>query len=67
MTTPLFAVIIDVAGTDEGTGVYDVTVVDRYHDDVDTVIGEKTDMRSLDEAMEFAKGAVTAFWKEPRK
>lgn len=60
-TTPLFGVIISVDGDDDtGEGIYDVQIVDRYNDFGD-VIGEKTNMRSLDEAMEFAKGAVTAF------
>jgi hypothetical protein len=63
MTTPLFSVIINVDGDDEtGCGIYEVHIVDRYHEDlVDKVIGAKTNMSSLDEAMQFAKGAVTAF------
>lgn len=61
MNTPLFDVVISVSGDDEtGTGIYTVKVIDRYHQG-DDVIGQKYDMHSLDEAMEFAKGAVTAF------
>lgn len=71
MTTPLFDVVISVSGDDEtGSGIYDVTIIDRYHETrsganwhLSDVIGQKTDLHSLDDAMEFAKGAVTAFMK----
>jgi hypothetical protein len=63
MTTSLFSVIINVDGDDEtGRAIYEVHIVDRYHEDlVDKIIGAKINMHSLDEAMQFAKGAVTAF------
>ncbi|GJJ20066.1 hypothetical protein [Mycolicibacterium mageritense] len=58
---PLFDVTIAVSGNDDtGTGIYDVTIVDRYHKRGD-IIGEKRDLTSLDDAIVFAKGAVTAF------
>lgn len=60
--TPLFDVVISVSGLHDGTGSYDVTIVDRYHPGTD-VIGQKHDMRSLDDAMAFARGAVWAFMK----
>lgn len=57
----LFAVIINVDGNDEtGCGIYDVRIVDRYSHP-GHILGEKTNLDSLDEAIEFAKGAVTAF------
>jgi hypothetical protein len=58
--TPLFDVNIHVFGTDQGTGYYTVTIFDRYHPG-ENLIGGKTGMTNLDEAIEFAKGAVTAF------
>jgi hypothetical protein len=61
MSTPLFDVVISVSGDDEtGGGIYEVTIIDRYHPEND-VIGRKECMHSLDDAIEFAKGAVTAF------
>lgn len=57
----LFAVIINVDGNDEtGCGIYDVRIVDRYSHP-GHILGEKTNLDSLNEAIEFAKGAVTAF------
>jgi len=63
---PLFDVVISVSGNDAGAGVYDVTIIDRYHGKKDDWIGRKSDMSSLDEAMEFAKGSVTAFLEGTR-
>lgn len=57
---PLFDVVIHVSGTDEGTGLYDVEIIDRYHKTAD-VIGRLTNLTSLDDAIGFAKGTVTAF------
>lgn len=59
---PLFDVVIHVSGTDEGTGLYDVEIIDRYHKTAD-VIGRVAvaDLTSLDDAIGFAKGTVTAF------
>lgn len=56
---PLFDVIISVE-SDDGAGVYKVNVVDRYHQSND-IIGHKSEMGSLDEAITFAKGVVTTF------
>ena len=58
---PLFDVTISVFRDEAtGEGVYDVLIIDRYHK-VAEQIGQKYDMSSLDEAIEFAKGGVTAF------
>jgi hypothetical protein len=57
----LFDVIISVSG-DPVTrhAFYEVTVIDKYNFPGGE-IGRKADMTSLDDAMEFAKGCVTAF------
>lgn len=61
MRRPLFDVIISVEGDDDtGAGIYSVQIVDRYHKRGD-IIGHKSGLLNLDEAMAFAKGAVTAF------
>lgn len=63
MRRPLFDVILHVEGEDEtGTGIYSVEIVDRFHKRGD-IIGHKSNLLSLDEAMAFAKGAVTEFMK----
>jgi hypothetical protein len=56
----MFTVIIDVAGTPDGRGVYAVTVIDTYHDDGGE-IGRIEDLPTLDLALTFAKGCVHAF------
>lgn len=65
MRTPLFDVVIQNAG-DAETGEMFITVqlIDRYHDgpDIGKVIGE-AECDSLDAALEWARGAVTAFMK----
>lgn len=62
MRRPLFDVVISVSGDEEsGTLTYDVRIVDT-RDDSSRLIGRATSpMTSLDEAMRFAKGAVSAF------
>lgn len=61
MKTPLFDVIISVQGDDEtGGGIYTVQIIDRYHKHT-KVVDEKREMTSLNDALAFAKGAVTAF------
>jgi len=58
---PLVDVTISVFRDEAtGEGVYDVLIIDRYSK-VGEQIGQKYDMSSLDEAIEFATGAVTAF------
>jgi hypothetical protein len=62
---PLFDVILHVFGdTETGAGIYDVSIIDRYHKRGD-IIGQ-TEANSLDEALEFARGAVTAFMEGTR-
>lgn len=65
--TPLFDVVISVSGDDDtGGGVYDVTIVDRYDTPGHTpgdIIG-RHEAHNLADAMQFARGAVTAFMKE---
>lgn len=64
MKQPLFDVVLNVFGdTNTGGGIYDVTIVDRYDAPGHTpgdVIG-RHEATSLDDAMTFARGAVTAF------
>lgn len=64
MKQPLFDVVLNVFGdTNTGGGVYDVTIVDRYDAPGHTlgdVIG-RHEASSFDDAMAFARGAVTAF------
>ena len=60
--TPLFDVIISVYGDkDTGGGIYDVFIIDKYHGIDPWVMAHQSNMTSLDQAMQFAKGAVTAF------
>lgn len=60
---PLFDVVLAVHGDDDtGTGIYDVRIIDRYRDS-GSLIGHKSDLTSLDEAMQFARGAVSAFMR----
>lgn len=57
---PLFDVVLHVYGDPEtGTGLYDVDIIDR-HRNRGEVIGQHQ-ANSLDDAITFAKGAVTAF------
>ena len=65
-TTQLFDVLISVSGDNNtGTGIYDVFIIDKYHagndDTYFSVVGQKSNLTSLDQAIEFAKVAVTAF------
>lgn len=62
MKRPLFDVVLAVSGTDTGGGLYDVQIIDRYHK-ASVIIGEKSDIPTLNEAIEFARGAVSAFMK----
>lgn len=64
---PLFDVTITVEGDDDtGAGIYGVIVVDRYKNKLGTIVDTKSDMSSLDQAMTFAKTAVSAFLKDTR-
>jgi len=61
---PLVDVTISVFRDEAtGEGVYDVLIIDRYSK-VGEQIGQKYDMSSLDEAIEFARDAVTAFMQD---
>jgi hypothetical protein len=63
--TPLFDVVISVYGDENtGSGIYDVFVIDKYHGgpgDTPWVVGHQSNLTSLDQSIQFAKGAVTAF------
>jgi hypothetical protein len=63
--TPLFDVVISVYGDEStGTGIYDVFIIDKYHGgpgDTPWVVAHQSNLTSLDQSMQFAKGAVTAF------
>ena len=63
MKTPIFDVILSVSG-DRFTGEHctDVKIVGRYKQHDGELVGQK-ECRTLDEALEYAKGAVTAFLK----
>ncbi|WP_431231472.1 hypothetical protein ACQ856_18090 [Mycolicibacterium psychrotolerans] len=60
----LFDVVLEVSGdTETGGGLYDVTITDRYDGPGHTpgaIIG-RHEARNLDDALAFARGAVTAF------
>lgn len=66
MIQRLFDVVLEVSGDSEtGGGVYDVKIVDRYDAPGHTpgdIIGQHEAL-NLADAMEFARGAVTAFMK----
>lgn len=66
MKTPLFDVVLQNAGDAETGEIFiTVVIVDRYHDgpDIGKVIGESDEFDKLDDALEWARRAVTAFMK----
>lgn len=63
MNTPLFDVVLCNTADEKGKLVIVVKLIDRYHDgpDVPKLIGESPEFRSIDDAIEWARRAVTAF------
>ena len=63
MPTPLFDVVLENAADDAGQLVITAKVIDRYHDDErdGATIGTSPEYRTIDDAIQWARGAVTAF------
>jgi len=62
-STVLFDVVITTASAPDGSPLFQVKIVDRYHDgpDVPTLVGCSPLLPSLSEAIEWSRAAVTAF------
>lgn len=65
---PLFDVLLEMYVNEEtgtGVGFYDVSVIDRYNEN-GKIVGYKTELVGVDDAMEFAREAVSDFLRETR-
>jgi hypothetical protein len=61
----LFDVMITACGTQTGEFAHKVRIVNRYKQNDGALIGQR-DCRTLEEALEFARGTVTAFMEGTR-